>query len=115
MPFVKGDPNINRKGRPKNAEPDLLRAALEKEGTRRGENFWDKVAEYAFRDKNIMIAVMKKFVPDSTISTIDGEVNFVSMPSVIMDGQAQELNIGSNDPAGSAGRAGEATPDNPTN
>jgi hypothetical protein len=71
MPFVKGDLRINRNGRPKNAEPDLLRNALAKEGKRRGIDFWDKVAEYAYRDKNVMIAVLKKFVPDTSI--IQGE------------------------------------------
>lgn len=114
MPFVKGDPRINRNGRPKNAEPDLLREALAKEGERRGIDFWEKVAEYAFRDKNVMIAVLKKFVPDSTITTIDGELNFINMPSVQVNGQPQELDIGSNDTSGSAGHPGEVVTDNPT-
>lgn len=54
----------NPNGRPRNAEPELLRQALIKEGIKRGEDFWQKVAEYAFRDKAVMIAVIKKFVPD---------------------------------------------------
>ena len=75
MPFKKGDSNINRKGRPKNAEPELLREALRREGEKRGQDFWNKIAEFAFTDKNVMIAVLKKFVPDSTITTIEGEMN----------------------------------------
>lgn len=74
MAFQKNDPNINRKGRPKNAEPELLREALRKEGAKRGIDFWSKVAEYAFRDKNVMIAVLKKFVPDTSINTIEGDL-----------------------------------------
>lgn len=67
--FAKGN-CANPKGRPKNAEPELLRQALEKQGIKKGINFWDKVAEYAFRDRNVMIAVMKKFIPD--VQKIEG-------------------------------------------
>jgi len=74
MPFVKGDPNINRGGRPKNAEPELLRAALAREGVKRGEDFWDKVASFAFTDKNVMVAIIKKFVPDMTQVAVEGEL-----------------------------------------
>lgn len=66
MPFKKGDANINRKGRPKNAEIELLREALDAEGKKRGVDFWSKVADYAFRDKNVMIAIIKKFIGDKS-------------------------------------------------
>lgn len=94
MPFEKGDPNINRKGRPRNAEPELLREALRKQGEKRGQDFWDKVAEYAFTDKNVMCAVIKKFVPDCTITTHEGEINLTTMGIVKIDEKAQELDIG---------------------
>jgi len=75
MPFAKGDKNINRAGRPKNAEPELLREALAKEGKKRGQGFWEKVAEYAYTDKNVMIAVLKKFIPDMQTVEHSGEIS----------------------------------------
>lgn len=94
MPFVKGDPNINRNGRPKNAEPDLLREALRKEGERRGEDFWQKVASFAFTDKNVMVAVVKKFIPDMSFTEIDGGLTFNQMPTVKVGEINLEPNIG---------------------
>ena len=84
MPFVKGDKNINRGGRPKNAEPELLREALRKEGKKRGEDFWSKVAEYSFTDKSVMIAVLKKFVPDIVKSEITGADGESLIPPMII-------------------------------
>ncbi len=75
MPFVKGDKNINRKGRPLNGEKDLLRNALDKEGKRRGREFWDVVAKKAFTDNNIMVAVLKKFVSDNTSPLVDNSIH----------------------------------------
>lgn len=94
MTFKKGDPRINRNGRPKNAEPELLRKALEKEGERRGENFWDKVAQFAFTDRKVMIAVLKKFVPDMTISDVNATLTFNKTPKIIINGQEMEYDIG---------------------
>lgn len=94
MVFAKGDPNINRKGRPKNAEPELLRQALSREGAKRGEDFWEKVASFAFTDKNIMVAVIKKFIPDLTHADIDSTLTVVKMETVKLDDKEQELNIG---------------------
>jgi len=94
MAFAKGDPRINRKGRPKNAEPDLLRQALAREGVKRGEDFWEKVASFAFTDRNIMIAVIKKFIPDLTHADIDSTITVVKMETVKLDDKEQELNIG---------------------
>lgn len=73
MPFSKGDPNINRNGRPVNPEIKMLREALDKEGLKRGVLFWEKVAEKAFTDNNIMISVLKKFIPDTTFMSVEGD------------------------------------------
>lgn len=94
MGFVKGDPNINRNGRPKNAEPELLRQALAREGKKRGEDFWDKVAQFAFTDRNIMAAVIKKFIPDLTHAEIDNNISFTKLDKVKINGQEQELKLG---------------------
>ena len=96
MAFKKGDKNINRKGRPKNAEPDLLRKALAKEGKKRNQDFWDKVAEFAYTDKNVMVAIIKKFVPDMSSSEIkvDALVSYTKMGEIIIDDKPKEFDIG---------------------
>lgn len=110
MPFVKGDPNINRSGRPKNAEPELLRKALAREGAKRGEDFWDKVASYAFTDKNVMVAVVKKFIPDMSSTELSGALEFTQMPTVKKDGKEMELQIGDIGNPADAGYTGEVAP-----
>lgn len=98
MTFVKGDPRINRKGRPTNPEKDKLRKALEEEGVKRGKDFWQKVAETAYDDKGLMAAVCKKFIPDMSSTEMSGEVHVTEMPTVLINGQPLEIDIGS-DPA----------------
>lgn len=109
--FVKGDPRINRKGRPLNADKDLLRKALEDEGKRRGEDFWVKVAKAAFDDKGLMAAICKKFVPDMSSTEHSGEISHVTeMPTVQVCGQDLEIDIGSNpEPASDSGPTPEVT------
>jgi hypothetical protein len=96
MPFVKGDPNINRNGRPRNPEKEMLRRALEKEGEKRGQDFWDMVAEKAFKDPTVMIAIAKKFIPDQSSTEHSGEISITEMPTVKLEESLLELNIGSN-------------------
>jgi len=111
MPFSKGDPRINRKGRPKNAEPELLRQALAKEGERRGQDFWDKVASYAFTDRNVMIAVIKKFIPDLTHIDSESEIKIIAMPTAKINQQPQVFEIG-NRVTDHIGHPPEASADN---
>lgn len=95
MGFKKGDPNINRNGRPKNAEIDKLRRALQNEGDKKGKDFWEEVAKKAFVNEKIMIAVLKKFVPDMRHSEIDADLKTtVSMPMITIDGKPLEFKIG---------------------
>ena len=98
MPFAPGDPRINRSGRPKNAEKELLRKALVKIGAERKQDFWEEVAKAAFTDKSIMAVVAKKFVPDMSSTEHSGEVNVTEMPTVLLGGKPLELDLGS-DPA----------------
>jgi hypothetical protein len=94
MPFCKGDPNINRNGRPKNAEPELLREALRREGEKRGIDFWDKVAQFAFTDRNVTIAIVKKFVPDMSHQEVDAFLNVIQMPTVKIDDKPADIKVG---------------------
>ena len=96
MPFVKGDSNINRNGRPVNSEVDKLRAALAKEGEKHGIDFWDKVAEKAFVDNNIMSAVLKKFIPDMTKMELEGALSVLQMPTALVNNKPLEVDIGTN-------------------
>jgi len=73
---------------------DLLREALRREGAKRGEDFWDKVAHYAFTDRNVLIAVLKKFVPDMTKSEIEGAISVTEMPQIEAEGTKIAFNIG---------------------
>lgn len=93
--FVKGDPNINRKGRPKNAESQALRDALAREAETRKKPFWDHVASVAYEDTKVMIAVLKKFIPDMTSTEIEGLVNVMHLPQVTLkDGKPLDPEIG---------------------
>ena len=87
MPFVKGVSG-NPNGRPRNAETDLLREALRKQGEKRGVDFWDKVAEFAFRDKQVMVAIIKKFVPDININQLEGELKGDTKVVIIKETQS---------------------------
>ena len=104
MAFKKGDPNINRNGRPKNSEIDKLRAALKEEGERRGADFWNQVAKYAFTNDKIMLAIVKKFIPD--LNYFEGEITFNKTPDVLIDGKPLEYDIGNR----IAGYTKEASP-----
>lgn len=93
--FVQGDPRINRKGRSKNADKDLLRAALEAEGIKRDKPFWEKVAETAYDNPQLMSAICKKFVPDMSTTEHSGQINVSEMPTVTVNDQDLEIDIGS--------------------
>ena len=70
MPFTKGDPNINRQGRPSKSRIDELAKAIDKESERQGKDFWEEVAKKAFTSERIMLAVVKKFIPDLHYSEV---------------------------------------------
>lgn len=48
----------------------LLEESLEKEATKKGVSYYDKIAEWSFRYPNIAIAVLKKFIPDKNSTEI---------------------------------------------
>ena len=68
--FCKG--NTISKGKRKRSDTEKLRLALERAGKKQTPpiEWWDKVAEAAFGNKEIMKAVINKLVP--TVSEITG-------------------------------------------
>ena len=98
MAFKPGDPNINRAGRPKNAEIDQLRRALETEGIARGQDFWTTVAKKAFVHDKIMVAVLKKLIPDLTHADMIGEIKYTSMEIIRIEQRPLNLDLGEDIP-----------------
>ena len=97
MPFVKGDPNINRNGQPRTPEVAMLRSALKREGEKRGLDFWEVVASAAFENPKVMTAIVKKYVPDLTHSEIEGILSVTQMPVVNLEDKPLSFGVG-NDP-----------------
>jgi hypothetical protein len=95
MPFIKGDTRINRNGRPKNAEIDMLRHELEREGKKRRTSFWHVVAHKAFTNPQIMLAVLKKFVPDLNHQQVDGLVS-KETSIIIIKANGEKIESGNN-------------------
>ena len=62
--FKKGDPRINRKGRPRKPEIQELRNALEKVAEETGIPFWVLFVRMAYKHKEVAIALAKKMLPD---------------------------------------------------
>lgn len=93
MPFTKDDPNINRKGRPSNQYLTALVAALNKEGERRGKEFWEEVASKAFTSDKVMTAIIKKFIPDLERNEIEGLLQIIQMPAIKVGDQPLEPKI----------------------
>jgi hypothetical protein len=112
MVFAKGDPRINRGGRPKNAEPDMLRKALEREGQKRGVDFWTVVAEHAFKNPKVLVAIVKKFVPDMTVTDLNAEVFLNSLPQIMLNNKELEYKFDAANGAGNVEDSGEADADN---
>ena len=107
MAFRKGDPNINRAGRPKNSEIDQLRIALVAEGKKRGKDFWEEVAKKAFTHDKIMLAVMKKLVPDLTSGSFEGEIKYTAMSVVRIEARPLGMDLGEDIPAPIQKRMGD--------
>lgn len=63
--------NINRKGVPRKPEIQKFREALEKVETEKGMDLLEHAIRTAFEDKTVLIAVIKKILPD--LSAVDVE------------------------------------------
>ena len=71
MPFVKGDSNINRGGRPKGSKTqnsvEAIHRAIEQEAKKRGICIYEHFVVTAYEDKAVLIALMKKILPELII------------------------------------------------
>lgn len=61
---------LNPHGRPKLPEVMLLREALVAVGKKKKKSFYTLVAEKAYDDNSVLIAVLRKFAPD--LKSIEG-------------------------------------------
>ena len=71
MAFKKGNNYGNRKGKPKGAKNKVtneirekIESALEKAANNKGTELYDHLANEAFKDNRMMIALLNKIVPD---------------------------------------------------
>ena len=61
--FTVGNPG-NPKGRPKKPEIDELRIALNKAAKKHDKTLLDHAVERAYTDTNVLIAILRKLLPD---------------------------------------------------
>ena len=68
--FVEG--NDSKGGRPEGTKNylTLLEEALEAEAKKTGKTYWEKLAEWSFRNPTVAISILKKYLPDKTQSEI---------------------------------------------
>jgi len=69
--FCKGN-TISKSKKRNRTQTDKLLAALKREGRIQNKKFWDAVAEKAFKDKEIMKAVINKLVPNIIKNELTG-------------------------------------------
>ncbi len=64
--FIEGTkPGPGRPGGQKNYMT-LIEESLQKEAEKAGKTYWDKLAEWCFKNPSVAVAILKKFVPDKT-------------------------------------------------
>ena len=80
MPFVKGDPNINRKGYRPHPEIELLRKAVKTVEKEEKRSVYEEFVRQAFKNPRVLIALMKKLVPDMVKSEITGANDMPLIP-----------------------------------
>ncbi|MBN2457295.1 MAG: hypothetical protein JXB29_12295 [Sedimentisphaerales bacterium] len=70
--FAIGNPG-NPKGRPKKPEIDALRVALKKAAEKYDKTLLDHAIERAYTDNNVLIAILRKLLPD--LRSVEQNIN----------------------------------------
>ena len=87
--FKEHPENINKHGSSGAQGLRLLREALARKETRDGVSLFDLFVELAHKDKNVMIDVMKKLVPNAQSIEVTGEMTLKDFFSVL---RGEEIN-----------------------
>jgi hypothetical protein len=68
----KGMESPNPDGKPEGTKNylKLLEEALEKQAKIEGKSYWDKLAQWSFRNPSVAVSILKKYVPDKTQTEI---------------------------------------------
>lgn len=68
--FKEGNP-----GRPPGSKNymTLIEESLQKEAEKTGKSYWDKLAEWCFRNPSVAVAVLKKFIPDKSSTELEAK------------------------------------------
>ena len=73
MVWKKGESG-NPKGQPRKPEVELMRQALEETNLEKKKSLWKHLAEQAYEDNTVLIALAKKFLPDKLEADVKGQV-----------------------------------------
>lgn len=71
--WKKGERSPNPNGRPSKPEAEILRQALEAAKKKNGgKHLIEHAVEQAYKSENLCIAIMKKILPDKSVTEIQG-------------------------------------------
>lgn len=73
-----------------------LISAIERYGAKNGEAFWDMVARRANTNPQVLIAVLKKLVPDmvkSEVFTTPSQIIIVRNPEAVKEGKDEKIPV----------------------
>jgi hypothetical protein len=94
MPFYKGNKLGVGHGRPQNQEVARLRKAILAVEKEEGKDLLAHFVKEAFKDRAVLIALIKKFVPDMTSTEVTATVKMLTMGKVVIDNKPLEAKIG---------------------
>jgi len=94
--FKKGHSG-NPKGSNKYTSIVPLLNALDRAGEKRGEDFWDMVAKKVWMNETVLIAILKKILPDEVHTEVTGQNTLVQIIQQLAEkenGNRETDNIG---------------------
>lgn len=93
MGLPKGRTN-NPNGRPINSEAAELREALAQAKSKRGKGLLEHFVERAYTEDSVLIALIKKILPDKTQLEAEIMGTITQMGTVKIDDKPQEIKVG---------------------